>query len=479
MNPTVGLENIISPDGSSNIAKVKEYFCDEVIVKQIAKDVSIKYETLISGKFTIVIEPLAIYQYNGLRYAMTATEAALYDRQVNGGVKKVMGYLTHQNLPLAMYLERAELGISPGGGSGLQGNEYIISTLGIGTVNFNDEEEAPGSPSLPPEVYDYEYHANTDVVTSILVEASSEINPDSPGKAKFGLPGGNITKEYVIPAGEDQLVWVKWRTPDVEEDTIIEIPVDISKGGTDKATIRCKIIALVENTPPNPEGRDRNDGFRLGSPPSDSSLTKAEWGEWWAKWHEVWVWIKENHKTSCPDDCSTRHGYWEDQGYYEFHWRSYSASLSVSANTVPDDRAVTASGGTIKSGYGINAQVEVHMTTNGGSDNTAEVQHIEAVFPEFGFMTYNRFLVPEGGGSPAYNCTWEFKENEYSQFNNRVHFTPIWYPDATNYPVTFFVMDAWTPAGQLVYYVTSTDIDINGNVYQDWHIAPGFGDGPG
>ncbi|MFV0399908.1 MAG: hypothetical protein ACK5LX_04715 [Oscillospiraceae bacterium] len=269
---------------------------------------SIKYETLISGQFTIVIEPIAVFKYSGQMWDMTATEAALYDRQINGNMKKAMGFLTHQNQPLAMYLERAELGISPGGGSGLQSNEYIIGTLGIGTVNFG--EETPEGPEMPPEEYDFEYHADTDVVTSIQVCTSSEINPDSPGRATFKLPDGNVTKEYVIPEDECQLVWVKWHTPDVEEDIIIEIPVDLNKGNTETAILRCKIIVLVENTPPNPEGRDRNDGFSLKPYPNDTSLASNTWGEWWAKWHEVWVWVSESCKSSCDDDCTTKHGHW-------------------------------------------------------------------------------------------------------------------------------------------------------------------------
>lgn len=123
------------------------------------------------------------------------------------------------------------------------------------------------------------------------------------------------------------------------------------------------------------------------------------------------------------------------RGLVGLFWRSYSASLSVTANTFPDERVPTASGGagnyTMKSGYGINTAVKVNMSTNGGSDNTAEVQHIITVFPEFDFETYNRLLVPDSYGK-GYNATWQFKENEYSQFKNPVHFTPIWYPDGKN-----------------------------------------------
>ena len=45
----------------------------------------------------------------------------------------------------------------------------------------------------------------------------------------------------------------------------------------------------------------------------------------------------------------------------------------------------------MKSSYGINAEVRVSMTTDGGSGSTStsEVQHIIAVFPEFDFETYS------------------------------------------------------------------------------------------
>ena len=465
--PDVPLPQIISSNASSNIAAVKAYFTDEGRIRAIAKDASITYDNLISDKFTILIEPIAYFKYNGVDYAMTATEAALYDRIENGNLRKAMGNLTHQNQPLSMFLEVSELGIPAwGGGGGIISDDNIIKYLGVGTVNFGDEALTP-----PPvtETYDYKYRADTDVVTAITVSTASEINPDGPGRARFNLPGGSITKEYVIPSGESQLVWVKWRTPD--ENTVVTIPVDINKGNVSKAIITCKITKLEEDTPPNPEGRDRNDGFSLKPHPNNESVSSLNWGEWWAQWHPYWVWISDY----CDDDdCSTDHGWWEDHGWWDFFWRSYQASLAVNVQTQPDERVPTANGNTIKSGYGINAEVQVNMNTNGGSDNTSEVQHIITVFPEFDFDTYNRLLVPEGG-SVGYNKTWNFKSNEYSQFENPVHFTPIWYPDDTVFPVTFTVLDAWTPAGQLYYVLTASDITIDGNVYQDWHIAPGFG----
>ena len=459
-NPTAPLPTIISSGGTSNIANVKEYFMDEGRIRAIADDAGISYDTLTDpwGTHTILLEPIAFFTYNGDNYAMTATEAALYNRQLNGNLRAKMGDLTSLNLPLCMFLETSELGIPAGGGSGYQSNENIISYLGVGTINFNDGIDIESDPG-GDMTFDYEYHTDTDVVTSILVTASGEINPDDPGQATFHIPGQpSITKEFVIPEDESQLVWIKWHTP--EDPTQMEIPVELSAGSAADLTLSVNITELEENIPPNPEGRDLNDGFSLKSAPTAESVSVLTWGEWWA------IWVDDEDS----DD--------SDDGEWVFYWRSYEASLAVTAKIYPDDRVPTAtSRGTqyiIKSGYGINTDVKVTMTTSGGADNTAEVQHISAVFPEFDFLTYNRLLEPSGG-SPAYIETWHFKPNEYSQFVNPVHFTPIYYPDNKKYPVSFTVMDAWTPAGQLYYVLTADNITINGNVYQDWHIAPGFG----
>ena len=42
--------------------------------------------------------------------ATTATEAAMYDEQVNGLLRTKMTSLSHKNLPLAMFLEVGDLG---------------------------------------------------------------------------------------------------------------------------------------------------------------------------------------------------------------------------------------------------------------------------------------------------------------------------------------------------------------------------------
>ena len=103
---------------------------------------------------------------------MTATEAALYDQVVNGNLRYWMGSLTHKNLPLAIFLEEADLGYPAWSGStnSKVSNDQILSSLGIGIVRFNDELE-------PPEIdeFDYEYRVDTDVITSVRFPVASQI----------------------------------------------------------------------------------------------------------------------------------------------------------------------------------------------------------------------------------------------------------------------------------------------------------------
>lgn len=94
------------------------------------------------------------------------------------------------------------------------------------------------------------------------------------------------------------------------------------------------------------------------------------------------------------------------------------------------------------------------------------MQNAVTYFPEFGYKTYWRLLESGSGGSV------EFKENKYSTYNNRTHFTPIWYPDGT-YTAYTWALDCWTPAGMLSLNLTD-DVSIDGNVYDDWHIGPTY-----
>ena len=217
------------------------------------------------------------------------------------------------------------------------------------------------------------------------------------------------------------------------------------------------IVDLDGNPPPDPNADDRNDSFTRPSVPENPQVTSADWGVWRPWWYEYWVW----HSGDDDDD-----GYWCDHGWWEFDLDRYSASLSASMRIAPDEKAPTASGRTLKSGYGINEKVTTRVTTNQSSAVTA-AQNAVTYFPEFQYQGFWRLLDRMGGG---YSMVHEFKENRYSTYNRRTHFTPIWYPDGSYTPYTWLI-DCWTPAGMLSMNLTDS-VTVSGNLWSDWHIAP-------
>ncbi len=169
-SPSQSLPTIIS-DGESlfaDIDQIRSYFTDEQVVREISNHVGIAYSKLIGGDYKLMLEPIMYITYNGIRTAMTATEAALYNIQTNGDLRSKFAPLSHKNLPLAMFLEKDDLGYRTWTGSrtSLVADSDIINYLGLGIVSFKEKEE------LEVESSDYEYRVDTDVYTSITVSGS-------------------------------------------------------------------------------------------------------------------------------------------------------------------------------------------------------------------------------------------------------------------------------------------------------------------
>lgn len=150
--PAVALPRIISGSvNKASIAAIKRYICSEYAAKFIASKTGIPFENLINGDYKLVIEPIAYFTHNGKNYAMTATEAALYNKLSGGALRRVLPSLTHQNLPLALFLEKSDLGYPAwtGSTSGKVSDDAIISSLGIGIVSYKRcAFRRAGSPGL-------------------------------------------------------------------------------------------------------------------------------------------------------------------------------------------------------------------------------------------------------------------------------------------------------------------------------------------
>ena len=401
------------------------------------------------------MEPIAYFKHNGVMYAMTAHEAALYDNQTGGALRRTMTSLTHKNLPLAMYLEYSDLGFAAYSGPTNKtcSNDTIIAYLGMGIVRF--EEQPPEQPE--PTDYDYEYRVDTDVITPVTLYAGSEINPDGPATVTFSINGSTYRmNNIVIPEGDSQLAWVKWHTPSEPQD--ITITVRTNRGTLSQTTIKAKVVDLSGNDPPDPKATDTAGSWRPSSAPSREEKSYAAWNVWWAQWHPYWVW----HSTGDDD------GYWVDEGWYDFFRDNYSASMTATTRIEPDEKVPTAAGNTMKSGYGVSNTVTATVSTSASMSHYTYGQTAVSYFPEFNYTTYWRLLDRLSSGKTA---RFQFAENIYSTYKQRVHFSPVWFPDGS-YTVNTHVMDIWTPAGMLCANLTDS-VTISGSLYDDWHIAPG------
>ena len=453
INPTEPLPTIISDGSGASIEEIRSYFTDEQVVKRIAEHTRIEFDDLTNGDYKLMVEPIMYITFNGIRTAMTATEAALYNMQTGGEMINKMGPLSHKNLPLAMFLEKDDLGYTAWTGSK---NSYmtdsdIIQYLGVGIVSFKEPEE-----EVEVAASDYEYRVDTDVYTSITV-TGGEHTPDNPVTVRFYIKNKVYTVGNIVyPKGASQLVWCKWHTPNTEQ--TVNIKVTVTGGASaSKTNITANIVDLNKNPPPDPTADDRNDSFRAVSVPNREQRTSAAWSVWSAYWQPNWVWQSRWRWTGKR---WVDRGRWVDKGEWKFRSNSYSVSMSANMQITCDEKNPTNVGRTMKSGYGINETVTASISGNG---QHTELQNAVAYFPEFYYKTYWRLLEYTNGAL-------EFRKNKYSTYNNRTHFTPLWYPDG-NYKVYTWAIDCWTPAGMLSANLTDS-LTIKGNVFDDWHIAP-------
>lgn len=427
------LPKIISSNGSTNIKAIKQYFCSEYAVMMIANDTGLSYEELISGKYKLLLEPIAYFTFQGAKFGMTATEAALYDQQLSGGLRRKMVSLSHKNLPLAMFLEKPDLGYESWNGStnSAATNNQIISCLGLGIIKFNEKEEV-----LSVGLYDYEYRVETDVITAVDLYAKGRITPDNPATVVFKVEGRSYkVTNIVIPEGESQIVWCKWRTPKTPQNIVISVS---NQGGTlDKSLIRVNVIDMSSNDPPNPKATDRNESFTVPELPKKEQKENAKWGVWNAWWKADWRWVKVmkwcSHRTWVSDGKGKGHykswghwvdnGYWKDFGDWVYEYTKYYATLKATNNITPDSNVPISSGKSTKSGYGININVSTNLTSNAPESHLTGSQNAVTYFPEYEYRSYWRLLDILSDG---YNSVFNFKPNIYSSYNHRVHFTPVW-----------------------------------------------------
>lgn len=467
----------------------------------------------------IIYEPVIISYLKDRKtvLAFTATEYALAQKQGYfnfkfGSTGQYIPGMTHSDLPNSIVLEESWFGypvISPLPDDVYWSEDRIISGGGWGMrmLKPNDMDVVENDTT-----YDYEYRVDTDVITSVRIYARDDITPDnrheseedyeSPKKntATVTMTANGYTKstEVVIPGGGSELVWIKWHTPSTPQDVMINVRVTGNPsakidGKSRSAKITGKVVDLGLNPPPNPTANDTNKGFTFPNIPVKAEKTTANWGVYSCSWVPNWVWhpkweweshwVKKTYRYrhsggcksdgSCPGHSRTKwvdkgkwvdNGRWVDEGNWKYDFTNYKATLSANMNLYLDRKSPTAKNKTMKSGYGVNIDVSTKIHSNAPSSHLTYAQNVITYFPEFNYKSYWRLLDMTSYGD------FEFKKNKYSTYNNRVHFTPIWYPDGC-YKVYGEVIDMWTPEGMLRVNLDD-DVNIDGNLYEDWHIGP-------
>lgn len=471
--PSRPLPTIISLTGASSIQAIKRYWCSEYAAQLVADQTGIPLASLIDGTYKLVVEPMSYFTFNSVMYAMTATEVAMYDNLASGRLRYALVTMSHTNLPLAIFLERADLGFAAWGGSKTRAasNANIIACLGIGIVSYSDTEPW-GDMNAP----DYEYRVNTDVITSVWIETNTRITPENPATITFNIGGHAYTvNNVVIPENESQLVWVKWHTPSTPQR--VNISVSSTGGMVGKASMVANIVDISDRTPPDPTANDTYPGFSVPAVPSPAQKLSASWGVWSSKWEPDWQWIAnwqwitDACTASCAAGCLGGHGHWEDHGTWEdkgdwdYKYTGYTAGISGIMNLSPDDVVPTAVGKNMKSGYGVKVNVSSTLSTSAPTSHYSMAQTAITYFPEFNYNFYCRLLQWSSGGL---NAQFSFKPNEFSTYDRNVHFTPVWYPDGARYTVYGQVWDAWTPDGMLSVNVKD-HIIIDESLFDDWY----------
>lgn len=100
-------------------------------------------------------------------------------------------------------------------------------------------------------------------------------------------------------------------------------------------------------------------------------------------------------------------GHWVDEGYWEYEYTGYSASISGEMSLMPDDIVPTASGKTMKSGYGVKTEVRATLSTDAPTSHITYPQTAFSVFlsssirPICGFCSVPAAKVQNSSSSPT------------------------------------------------------------------------------
>lgn len=334
-------------------------------------------------------------------------------------------------------------------------NSATVTVTPIRAMDLSIEAIEPNS----------DYRAGTTVITSyhIINESRYNVVPEQNNTVTFEAYyyNGNtkvtvssqIWEQAVIPANDENLVYFKWTVPTniIGKTVYCKATVNArstideysTANNTDTLT---KTIAscLSSQTPDTQFEKTKPNGFTRPSAPA-STAGRATWSLWI---YQNGTFVKKNYGVAIsavkpnivPDEGSPSaeyvNGYWQMRSGYGFYLNYKPTITSVSGYTMPNASAYTA------------------------------VQQAYATFPEYKYslaIDYFRTLQKS-------DSTWMFAPNPYADGNERLHFTPLWYPNGS-YIVSVTATDVWTPAGMISTTRNSNVVRIVDSAYDDWYVG--------
>lgn len=402
-------------------------------------DASANYTTSSKTFYYDTYKPKCYYSYNSQTKSLTlsATDDTSVGSGNYSGLKNYSYTITKDNVSYA-----SSSSLTTSKTISLSAGTYVVtmqatdnagntSTLTVSLVVRSDPTSTLSSTNT--------YRTDTDVISAINVKNTCDIPivPSDSYTVTLSIPNVTTqTKELVIPASESNLIWFKWHTPTTPQSINATYTIHTDSGDI-VSSATYNIEQLEETTPPNPLGTDtQSTSFQYQSP-TNTSTSSRSWTEW----------TYENNA---------------------FQENSYTATLystlSVTADTNNPTAYISNSLLNMKSGYGIAENVSTTVATN-YADAVTPAQNCLGYYPEFEYESYNRLFDQITDGQ-----FW-LKTNEFSMYNSRVHFTPVWWNDSEDYVPLTYTFDAWTPVGMLGSYSTEA-VKINGSCFDDWHVYP-------
>lgn len=117
---------------------------------------------------------------------------------------------------------------------------------------------------------------------------------------------------------------------------------------------------------------------------------------------------------------------------------------------------------TIKSGYGIELEVNTSLSHN--YDKAYKLTGAQRVYAYFPDLDYPIELEPQNSIS-SFSNTWILPKNPDSVLKERRHYIPVEWPDG-NYPITIKAFDAASPGGKPC-KIIKLNVTVKGDMYED------------